>query len=125
MDLAPPSSRPRVHFTAQAGWINDPLALTWYDGQYHLFFQYLPGRTTWALECRWGHAISPDLLRWTEQPVALAPGDGDDGVWSGSIATAGDGRPSLFYTAVSTAAMSLGTIRTATPVTTDWIEWVK
>lgn len=125
MNPSAKASRPQVHFTAQAGWVNDPLGLTWHDGQYHLFFQYLPGRTTWALECRWGHATSPDLLHWTEQPLALAPGDGDDGVWSGSIAVAINGKPRLFYTAVSTAAMSLGTIRTATPVTSDWIKWEK
>lgn len=38
--------RPALHFTATEGWINDPLGVTWKDGQYHLFYQYVPDRTT-------------------------------------------------------------------------------
>lgn len=117
--------RPRVHFTARAGWINDPLGLTWHDGQYHLFFQYLPHRTSWELDCRWGHAISPDLMHWEEQPVALAPGDGDDGIWSGSIVIDDQGTPNLFYTAVHRDTMALGVVRTATPTDPTWRSWVK
>ena len=70
-------ARPLLHFTTRAGWINDPLGLTFHDGRYHLFFQYVPGSTEWAADQRWGHATSDDLLHWTERPVALAPGDGD------------------------------------------------
>ncbi|MCS5721725.1 glycoside hydrolase family 32 protein [Herbiconiux sp. CPCC 203407] len=117
--------RPRIHFTPQSGWMNDPLAVTWHDGLYHLFFQYVPGRTTWAPECRWGHATSPDLVTWTEHPVALEPGDGDDGIWSGSIAVDDEGRPTIFYTAVSTPDFGVGRIRTATPVDDDWLTWAK
>lgn len=117
--------RPRIHFTPQSGWMNDPLAVTWHDGQYHLFFQYVPGRTTWAPECRWGHATSPDLVTWTEHPVALEPGDGDDGIWSGSIAVDDEGRPTIFYTAVSTPDFGVGRIRTATPVDDEWLTWAK
>lgn len=116
---------PRLHFTPQSGWMNDPLAVTWSNGQYHLFFQYVPGRTTWAPECRWGHATSPDLVTWTEHPVALEPGDGDDGIWSGSIAIGEDGRPTIFYTSVQVPDFGIGGIRTATPVDDEWIRWTK
>jgi beta-fructofuranosidase len=118
-------TRPRLHFVPRTGWINDPLALTWHDGQYHLFFQYVPGRTSWAPECRWGHATSPDLLTWTEQPVALEPGDGDDGVWSGSLVVGDDGLPTIFYTAVSTPDFGIGRVRSATPAAGDWTTWTK
>ena len=58
-------SRPAFHFTAHSGWINDPLGLTFHGGQYHLFYQHIPGATDWAPQCRWGHATSADLLTWT------------------------------------------------------------
>ncbi|MFB2597066.1 glycoside hydrolase family 32 protein [Herbiconiux sp. P17] len=117
--------RPHLHFTPRSGWINDPLALTWHNGQYHLFFQFVPDRTTWAPDCRWGHATSPDLVTWTELPPALEPGHGDGGIWSGSMAIDDDGRPTIFYTSVQVPAFSVGSIRTATPVDDDWLVWTK
>src|SRR3954471_487360 len=107
--------RPLLHFTAGAGWINDPHGLTYRDGTYHLFFQHLPTASAWAPDCHWGHATSPDLLRWTEQPVALRPGDGDDGCWSGSVVAPGDGDAALFYTSVRAPNLELGRVRRARP----------
>lgn len=118
-------SRPAFHFTAAEGWINDPLGVTWKDGQYHLFYQYVPGRTTWGPNCHWGHATSPDMVAWTEQGVAVAPGDGDDGVWSGSIATDTDGAATMFYTSVTQPDIGVGTVRIATPDDGSWNTWTK
>ena len=33
--MAVPS--PRLHHATASGWVNDPLALTWHEGRYHLF----------------------------------------------------------------------------------------
>jgi|GEM_PF-577201 len=120
-----PTSRPAFHFTASSGWINDPLGLTWKDGTYHLFYQYVPGRTSWASNCHWGHATSPDLIAWTEHGIAVPPGDGDDGVWSGSIVTDSDGRAIMFYTSVTEPDIGIGTVRTATPDDDSWDSWTK
>ncbi|MCL3861079.1 glycoside hydrolase family 32 protein [Actinotalea sp. K2] len=118
-------TRPRLHFTAHEGWINDPLGLTFHGGRYHLFFQYVPGQTQWGPDQCWGHATSDDLLHWTEQPVALQPGDGDDGVWSGSIAVPDVGPAALFYTTVNLDDVQVGKARLARPTDETWTSWVK
>lgn len=117
--------RPLLHFTVADGWINDPHGLTYRDGTYHLFFQHLPAATAWAPDCHWGHATGPDLLRWTEQPVALHPGDGDDGCWSGSLVVPGDGDAALFYTSVRRTDLQHGRVRLARPADAGWRSWVK
>ena len=38
---APASYRPLFHYTPTSNWINDPNGLVYYNGQYHLFSQYL------------------------------------------------------------------------------------
>jgi sucrose-6-phosphate hydrolase SacC (GH32 family) len=70
------SLRPQFHFTArqwtmdrlnpgmqQEGWVNDLNGLIYYDGEYHLFAQ------RWA-KC-WIHAVSRDLVHWTELEPAF------------------------------------------------------
>lgn len=116
--------RPQFHFTAR-GWINDPHAISVIDGQYHHFFQYVPGATTWQAGCSWGHSSGRDLFSLQELPVALEPGEGDDGIWSGSIMTFQDGVPRIFYTSVSAHDLGMGRVRVATPTTPDLLEWEK
>lgn len=130
-----PGWRPHLHFTAQSGWINDPLGLTHRDGRYHLFFQHVPDSIEWRTEQHWGHATSEDLVRWTQHGPALSPGDGDDGVWSGSVVvpgavpgagaadTARDGL--IFYTGVQQPDTHLGLVRTARPADDSWTTWRK
>lgn len=119
------ATRPRLHFTVREGWINDPLGLTFHGGEYHLFYQFVPGRTVWSPDQRWGHATSPDLLHWTERDVALTPGDGDDGAWSGSIAVPEEGPAALFYTAVHLGDLDDGRVRIARPTDDTWDTWMK
>lgn len=118
-------ARPRLHFTAREGWINDPLGLTSHEGQYHLFFQFVPGQTEWGPNQSWGHATSSDALHWTECPVVLEPGDGDDGVWSGSIVRPAGQPAALFYTTVQLPAVQIGKARIARPSDASWNSWTK
>jgi beta-fructofuranosidase len=90
-------TRPRLHFTADAGWINDPHGIAWTGGRYHLFFQHVPDRPAWSPELLWGHATSPDLFAWTEHEPALRPRPPESGCWSGSLVFTGDG-PTILYT---------------------------
>jgi fructan beta-fructosidase len=83
------SLRPQFHFTArqwtmdrlnprerQEGWLNDLNGLIYYDGEYHLFAQ------RWA-KC-WIHAVSRDLIHWTELEPAFWEETLDSGVQSGT-----------------------------------------
>jgi fructan beta-fructosidase len=74
--------RPQIHFSPKAHWTNDPNGMVYYNGIYHLFFQYYPNGTTWG-PMHWGHAESKDLMHWKEMPIALYP-DSLGYIFSGS-----------------------------------------
>lgn len=75
--------RPALHYTPQRNWMNDPNGLVYYQGVYHLFYQYNPHGNYWG-DMSWGHATSRDLIHWSEQPVAMPVTDKEE-IFSGSI----------------------------------------
>jgi beta-fructofuranosidase len=100
--LATDPHRPRYHFLPASGWLNDPNGLIYWKGHYHLFYQYVPNPPPWETK-HWGHAISQDLVHWTDLPIALAPtpsGPDQDGCFSG-CAVDHDGIPTFVYTGVA------------------------
>ena len=93
--------RPAFHLSPRTGWMNDPNGFSWYQGKYHLFYQYNPYNSYWG-PMHWGHAVSEDLLHWEYLPAALAPDEiyDRDGCFSGGAVTLPDGRQLLMYTGV-------------------------
>lgn len=93
--------RPQFHFSPQEKWMNDPNGMVYYEGEYHLFYQYYPDSTVWG-PMHWGHAVSRDMVHWQHLPVALYP-DSLGYIFSGSAVvdrnnTSGfgkDGQPPL------------------------------
>ena len=74
--------RPQFHFSPDSAWMNDPNGMVYYEGEYHLFYQYYPDSTVWG-PMHWGHAISTDLVHWQHLPIALYP-DSLGYIFSGS-----------------------------------------
>ncbi len=85
--------RPRYHFVCPEGVAMpfDPNGAIFWKGQYHLMYIVQHGG-----HC-WGHATSIDLLHWRILPLALRPGDGDKGIFSGGAFLTKEGRPAIIY----------------------------
>lgn len=113
--------RPAFHFTAPAGWLNDPNGLTQRDGEYHLFYQFNPFAPVHD-RIHWGHAVSADLVHWRDLPIALTPSAGADvdGCWSGVLVYDGD-TPTIVYSG-RRGDRELPCVATGTP---DLVEWTK
>lgn len=93
--------RLKFHFMPPAYWMNDPNGLIYYQGEYHMFYQFHPYSAEWG-PMHWGHAKSKDLVHWEHLPIALAPSEVYDldqkgGCFSGS-AVDDNGILTLIYT---------------------------
>lgn len=123
------NQRPTVHLSPRIGWMNDPNGFSYYNGKYHLFYQYNPYDTNWG-PMHWGHSISDDMINWEYLPTALAPDEKYDhlGCFSGSAIELQDGRQLLMYTGVAkenSGDMASGEVQTQCLAVGDGVNYEK
>lgn len=90
--------RLKYHVSPAACWMNDPNGFSFYNGEFHIFYQHHPFSPKWG-PMHWGHVKSKDLTFWEHLPIALAPSEeyDKDGCFSGS-AIVKKGKLYLMYT---------------------------
>ena len=74
--------RNQFHYSVKEGWANDPNGLVYFNGTYHMFYQFYDGIKHGPMH--WAHATSDDLIHWQEEPIALYP-DANGAMFSGCI----------------------------------------
>ncbi len=107
--------RPQFHLLPARNWMNDPNGPIYWKGQYHMFFQYNPNAAVWG-DMHWAHAVSPDMIHWKHQPIAMAPTPGgydSEGCFSGS-AVDDNGTATFLYTGVKSVSPEEATLRDGT-----------
>jgi beta-fructofuranosidase len=115
--LANDPLRPQFHLLPAKNWMNDPNGPIYFNGKYHMFFQYNPLAAVWG-DMSWNHAMSPDMLHWTHLPVAMTPTPVSEnpnspdsfGVFSGSALRV-EKRVYQVYTGTKMSSHELATIR--------------
>src|SRR5215471_19974420 len=110
--LAADPLRPQFHLLPSRNWMNDPNGPIFWNGQYHMFFQYNPNAAGWG-DMHWNHAVSTDMIHWRHLPIALAPTPAwadADGCFTGS-AVNDNGVATILYTGVKTVPKEQATLR--------------
>ncbi len=109
--LASDPMRPQFHLLPTRNWMNDPNGPIYFNGHYHMFFQYNPLAATWG-NMSWNHAVSKDMLHWSHLPVAMVPtpeSADSYGVFSGSAIHVSK-RVYVVYTGTRKSTPELATI---------------
>ncbi|CAL0310528.1 unnamed protein product [Lupinus luteus] len=94
--------RTAYHFQPPRNWINGKTGPMYYNGYYHLFYQYNPNGSVWG-NIVWAHSVSKDLVNWKALEHALYPSEPFDkfGCWSGSATVVPGKGPVILYTGVT------------------------
>jgi len=90
--------RQSFHIQPKWGLLNDPNGFSYYNGYYHLFYQWFPLGPVHGLKY-WYHIKSKDLVNWEDAGIGIEPDRHYDshGAYSGS-AIEHEGKLYLFYT---------------------------
>lgn len=90
--------KPAYHIHPQFGLINDPNGLAYFNGEFHVFYQWFPFGAYHGMK-HWAHVKSKDLANWERLPVALVPEESYEshGAYSGASLEV-DGKLYLYYT---------------------------
>ncbi|MFP5116200.1 glycoside hydrolase family 32 protein [Bacillaceae bacterium C204] len=90
--------RQTFHIQPPTGLLNDPNGFSYFNGEYHLFYQWFPLGPVHGLK-HWYHTKSKDLVHWENVGVGIEPSNEFDshGAYSGS-GIEHDGKLYLMYT---------------------------
>ncbi len=110
--------RPAYHVIAPEGLCGpfDPNAAIFWKGRYHLMYIM----QTEKGHC-WAHVSSTDLVHWRHHSLALEPGGGDTGIYSGGAFVDMNGTPTITYWGLGDE----GGICLATSTDDDLENWTK
>ncbi|MBQ6484915.1 MAG: sucrose-6-phosphate hydrolase [Carnobacterium sp.] len=77
--------RQMYHIQPPTGLLNDPNGFSYFNGQWHLFYQWFPLGPVHGLKY-WYHVVSDDLVHWENCGVGISPSTKYDshGAYSGS-----------------------------------------
>ena len=64
--------RQAYHVQPVTGLSSDPNGFVYYEGQWHLFYQWCPWGAVHGLKY-WYHSSSPDLVHWSNRGVGIRP----------------------------------------------------
>ena len=90
---------PKFHIHPPCGLMNDPNGLAYFQGKYHVFYQWFPFGPEHGMK-HWAHVESENLLdfKWSEEMLVPDQEYEKNGCYSGNSIEA-DGKLYLFYTA--------------------------
>ncbi len=90
--------RQTYHIQPVTGLLNDPNGFSYFNGEYHLFYQWFPLGPVHGLKY-WYHTKSKDLVQWENVGIGIEPTNEYDshGAYSGSAIEHG-GKLYLLYT---------------------------
>ena len=112
--------RPQVHAMPSGSWTNETHGMNFSDGKYHVFFQK-NANGPYMSRLHWGHISSENLCQWTEEPIAIYPGESYDikGCWSGCVYE--DGTDTyILYTGVDNAKARIVQAKAKDATLMDW-----
>ncbi|XP_062102297.1 beta-fructofuranosidase, insoluble isoenzyme CWINV4-like, partial [Humulus lupulus] len=108
-DEVNPIHRTGYHFQPQKHWINDPNGPMYFNGIYHLFYQYNPWGAEWG-NIVWAHSVSKDMINWESLEPAVLPGN----------------KPVIMYTCIDLTIRQLQNYAIPKNVSDPYLrEWIK
>ncbi|KAL7112234.1 hypothetical protein ACP275_05G139400 [Erythranthe tilingii] len=120
--------RTGFHFQPPKNWMNDPNGPMYYNGVYHLFYQYNPYAAIWG-NISWAHSVSYNLIDWIHLEPAIIPSEPYDikGCWSGSATILPpEKKPVILYTGDTFSGQQVQNLATPKNLSDPFlIEWVK
>ncbi|KAJ9695072.1 hypothetical protein PVL29_010527 [Vitis rotundifolia] len=99
----------------------------YYNGIYHLFYQYNPKGAVWG-NIVWAHSVSRNLIDWEALEPAIYPSKPFDinGCWSGSATILPGNKPAILYTGIDTQQRQVQNIALPANLSDPYLrKWVK